>query len=78
MKIGDTCYIIANNSYAVPVTIINISQNIYTVKFIDKKAAIRLPKHRLFETEEEVLKELNPNYKDEIVIRKGYRAPNRH
>lgn len=78
MKIGDTCYIIANNSYAVPVTIINISQNIYTVKFIYKKAAIRLPKHRLFETEEEVLKELNPNYKDKIIIRKGYRVPNRH
>ena len=50
---GDTAWIVESNMYVREVSIINISGNLLTVKF--NNAAIRLPKHRIYETYEEAV-----------------------
>lgn len=50
---GDTVWIVENNLSVREVRIINISGNLVTVKF--DNAAIRLPKHRIYENCEEAI-----------------------
>lgn len=53
LKKNDTGWIVESNMYVREVSIINISGNLLTVKF--NNAAIRLPKHRIYETYEEAV-----------------------
>lgn len=53
LKKNDTAWIVENNLSVREVTIINISGNLITVKF--NHTAIRLPKHRIYETYEEAV-----------------------
>lgn len=53
---GDTAWIVESNMYVREVSIINISGNLLTVKF--NNVAIRLPKHRIYETYEEAAKSI--------------------
>lgn len=53
---GDTAWIVESNMYVREVSIINISGNLITIKF--NNAAIRLPKHRIYETYEEAAKSI--------------------
>lgn len=61
---GDTAWIVENNMYVREVSIINISGNLLTIKFND--TAIRLSKHRIYETYEEAansIKNVKPKKK---------------
>jgi predicted transcriptional regulator len=77
MKVGDQVYIVLNNSKVVPVIIVSVSDNIYTIKFLDNDGAIRLPKHRLFASEDEAWSSV-PDYKKKVIEKRGYRPPDFH
>lgn len=53
LKKNDTAWIVENNLSVREVRIVNISGNLVTVKF--DNTAIRLPKHRIYETYEEAV-----------------------
>lgn len=53
LKKNDTAWIVENNLSVREVRIVNISGNLVTVKF--DNAAIRLPKHRIYENCEEAI-----------------------
>lgn len=53
LKKNDTAWIVENNLSVREVRIVNISGNLVTVKF--DNAAIRLPKHRIYEKCEEAI-----------------------
>ena len=53
LKKNDTAWIVENNLSVREVRIINISGNLVTVKF--DNAAIRLPKHRIYENCEDAM-----------------------
>lgn len=78
MEGGDLCYIITNNINIIPVVILKVSGNIYTIKFVNSKTAIRLPKHRLYKSEEDALRFLGVYKEDSEEQKRGYRAPDRH
>lgn len=52
IKRGQKCWIIQNNSQICPVTVKSISGNLYTI-MLESGGAIRLPKHRIYESFEE-------------------------
>ncbi len=56
LKKNDTAWIVENNLSVREVRIINISGNLVTVKF--DNAAIRLPKHRIYETPKEAMRSI--------------------
>lgn len=56
MKVGDVCYIIMNNRVIEEVVITQVSGNLYTLRFMNRDKAIRLPKHRLYNSLEETKK----------------------
>lgn len=69
MKVGDTAYIITNNSNITEVTIKRINGNLCIVRF-NKGGGIQIPKSRLFETQEQALEHIKthstqPLYKEE-------------
>lgn len=63
MKAGDTCYFIESNRSVVKGTIKSISGNLYTV-LLPSGGAIRLPKHRIYESVEEAEKSIRQNTKN--------------
>ena len=52
---GDKVFIILNNSNVAEVQILNISGNLYTLKFLDSDKGIRLHKSRLFKSFKEAV-----------------------
>lgn len=50
-KKGDQCYIVESNCKIIPVTIVSQSGNLYTIR-LQSGGGIRVPGHRLYETEE--------------------------
>jgi len=52
MKKGDICWFIENNARIIQGTIKSISGNLYTI-LLPSGGAIRLPKHRIYNTAEE-------------------------
>ena len=54
---GDKCWIIQNGMNVVSATIMSIGGNLFLIKTEEGKV-LRLPKHRLFDTEEEALEVL--------------------
>lgn len=71
---GTTCFVIVNNRHVVPAEILNCSGGFYLVRLQGESGAIRLKKHRLFETEQEAQKALGIVPKDS----KGYQSPQLH
>lgn len=51
MQKGDTCYIIISNARVEPVQVIRMQSNLVTVK-LSSGGAIRVPRGRLYDTEE--------------------------
>lgn len=49
MKAGDTCYFLESNRTIVQGTIKSVSGNLYTI-LLPSGGAIRLPKHRIYES----------------------------
>lgn len=69
MKVGDTVYIVTNNSNITEVTVKRISGNLCVVRF-NNGGGIQIPKSRLFETPEQALEHIKlhstqPLYKEE-------------
>lgn len=60
MKKGDTCWFIENNARIIQGTIKSISGNLYTI-LLPSGGAIRLPKHRIYNTAEEAEKSIKKN-----------------
>ena len=54
---GDKCWIIQNGMSVVSAIIVSVSGNLFLIKTEEGKA-LRLPKHRLFDTEEKALEVL--------------------
>jgi hypothetical protein len=77
MKAGDQVYIVLNNAKVVTVVITAVSGNMYTLRILDSNKAIRLPKHRLFKTEEEAWNTV-PDYHKKVTQRRGFRPPDLH
>lgn len=62
---GDKCWIIENRYKITPVEIVSVSGNLVLMK-TENGSALRLPKHRLYESEDkakEVLNQYNPEQK---------------
>jgi len=59
LKKGDTGYIVENNNKVTQVHILACSGNLYTIKL--NGGAIRLPKHRIFTSEEDANNSLMKN-----------------
>lgn len=57
MKAGDTCYFLESNRTIVQGTIKSFSGNLYTI-LLPSGGAIRLPKHRIYNTAEEADKNI--------------------
>lgn len=51
LKKGNQCYIVESNCKITPVTIVSQSGNLYTIR-LQSGGGIRVPGHRLHETEE--------------------------
>lgn len=49
---GDTAYLVVSNCTVCKVTILNVFDGMYTVRFSDRHAGTRVKEHRLFPTEE--------------------------
>ena len=60
MKAGDTCYFLESNRTIVQGTIKSVSGNLYTI-LLPSGGAIRLPKHRIYESVEEAEKSIKKN-----------------
>lgn len=77
MKIGDTVYIVTNNSNITEVTVKRINGNLCVVRF-NNGGGIQIPKSRLFETPEQALEHIKtqstqPLCKEEQnIIRNSY------
>lgn len=54
-KKGDICYILENNMNVRTAKISRVDGNFYTIQLVGSCGAIRLPKGRLFKTEEAAL-----------------------
>lgn len=52
MKKGDKYWIIENGRIVTPIEILSVSGNLVTIR-TEKGCGMRLPRHRLFESEEE-------------------------
>ena len=64
---GDKCWIVENGFNVVSVDVLSISGNLVLIR-TDKGKTLRLPKHRLFDSEEkarETVKESEPVQKKE-------------
>ena len=66
LNIGDICWILENNSYAVSGTVKSISGGFYTI-LLSNESAIRLKSHRVYATREEA--------EEQIIRHKGSNAP---
>lgn len=62
MKKGDTCWFIENNVRIIQGKIKSISGNLYTI-LLPSGGAIRLPKHRIYNTAEEADKNIRKSVK---------------
>ena len=63
MKPGDSCYFVESNRSIIQGTIKTISGNLYTI-LLPSGGAIRLPKHRIYESEEEAERSIKTNSKN--------------
>lgn len=70
LKPGDVGYIVENNNKVTQIRILACNGNLYTIKL--NGGAIRLPKHRIFKSEEEANDSLMKN-KDTHT--RKYRSP---
>ena len=60
MKAGDSCYFLENNRTIIKGKIKSVSGNLYTI-LLHSGGAIRLPKHRIYESVEEAEKSIKKN-----------------
>ena len=52
-KIGDTVYVVESNKRVVEMIIVNISGNLYLLRYKNGQGGYRVPKHRLFKSIED-------------------------
>lgn len=60
MKAGDSCYFLESNRTIIKGKIKSVSGNLYTI-LLHSGGAIRLPKHRIYESVEEAEKSIKKN-----------------
>jgi len=70
-------YILVNNARVVEVSVLHTTGNLYTVKFKDRNTVIRIPKHRLYQSEEEAFAAIPEKFKG-IEQQPSYRPPDMH
>lgn len=70
LKKGDAGYIVENNNKVTQVQILACSGNLYTIKL--NGGAIRLPRHRIFASEEDAKNSLIKN--KDVQVRR-YKSP---
>lgn len=75
MKVNDIVFVVLNGSIITKAEILKKSGNLYNIKFGGK--VIRLPKHRLFKTEEDARNSIS-NYYNKVIEKRGFRPPDLH